>query len=349
MTDVPGAALAEAFHREMVSPLVRQAMPGLRYAAARLGSGSDVIGFDDAASRDHDWGLRLTLLVDEADAPALAELDALFERELPQSFAGHPVRFATTWEPVVKHRVHLETVMGFAASRLGVDPGGGLSDVEWLCLTGQSVLETVGGPVFHDDTEELTRLAHTLRWYPEPLHRYVIAAAWQRVSQSLPMVGRTADTGQELQSVLLAGQLTRDLMRLAFLLERQWAPYPKWFERAFAKLRLAPRLHPSLTRAATANTWRAREEGLVDAIETLAAAQREGGLPTPAQVVIPFWDRPYRTISDETVTLLGPMPLPLAGSIEQWVDNTDVLARPRHRPAVLAAYRAWLTSHPPPR
>jgi len=61
--DLPGAELAAAFHREVVGPLLARELPRLRYAAARLGSGSDVLGLDDAMSRDHDWGCRLTLLV----------------------------------------------------------------------------------------------------------------------------------------------------------------------------------------------------------------------------------------------------------------------------------------------
>ncbi len=346
MTYLSGAGLSEAFHRDVVGPLVGRIMPGLRYAAARLGSGSDVLGFDDPTSRDHDWGCRLTVLVDEADRAAAAPLGVALESDLPQEYAGYPVRFATTWNSEVSHEVHLATVMDFAASRLGVDPRGGLDDLQWLCLTGHSVLETVGGPVFHDETGELSALRAMLRWYPDSLEGYLLAAGWQRVSQSMPFVGRTADTGQHRQSVFLSCRLARDLMRLAFLLERRWAPYPKWFEAGFAKLGLAQPLGDPLDRAATAKAWRDREDGLVAAIEVLAQAQRERGLPTPEKAVVLFWDRPYRTINDDLVNGLGDWPAgqPLVGSIEQWVDNADILARPQHRPAVIAAYREWLSS-----
>src|SRR6266487_2581797 len=68
-------------------------MPRLGYAAGRLGSGSDVLGLDDTMSRDHDWGCRLTLLVDEAGRGAVPQIAGLLERELPASYRGHPVRF----------------------------------------------------------------------------------------------------------------------------------------------------------------------------------------------------------------------------------------------------------------
>jgi hypothetical protein len=69
-----GAELARRFHADVVAPLLAKALPGLGYAAGRLGSGSDVLGLDDATSRDHDWGCRLTLLVDEADRDAVPQL-----------------------------------------------------------------------------------------------------------------------------------------------------------------------------------------------------------------------------------------------------------------------------------
>jgi len=59
---VGGGGLAQQFYADVVAPLLARAMPRLQYAAGRLGSGSDVLGLDDAMSRDHEWGCRPTLL-----------------------------------------------------------------------------------------------------------------------------------------------------------------------------------------------------------------------------------------------------------------------------------------------
>ena len=123
--DLRGAGLARGFFSDVVEPLLDRALPGLAYAAARLGSGSDVLGLDDEMSRDHDWGCRLTLLVDEHDRDQVPRISRLLEEELPERYAGHPVRFHVTWDPSVSHQVEVATVAGFAASRLGVDPTGG--------------------------------------------------------------------------------------------------------------------------------------------------------------------------------------------------------------------------------
>src|SRR6266700_2765371 len=129
-----GIEFGAAFHREAVGPLLSQELPGLRYAAARLGSGSDVLGLDDAISRDHDWGCRLTVLVDAADADALPRIGELLEHRLPERYRDRPVRFPVTWDQRRAHRVEAATVGGFAASRLGIDPGRGLSALDWVLL-----------------------------------------------------------------------------------------------------------------------------------------------------------------------------------------------------------------------
>jgi hypothetical protein len=60
-TFVPGLQLSRAFYAEAVRPLLDEEFPGLRHAAARLGPGSEVLGFDTERSTDHDWGPRLEL------------------------------------------------------------------------------------------------------------------------------------------------------------------------------------------------------------------------------------------------------------------------------------------------
>jgi hypothetical protein len=229
-----------------------------------------------------------------------------------------------------------------------VDPAGGLSALDWLSVTGQSVLEVTAGPVFTDRTRSLAAIRALLTWYPPDVERYVLAAGWQRLCQQMPMVGRTAEAGDELGSRLLSAGLAGDLLWLAFALSRRWAPYAKWRGTVFRSLPVAAGLGP-LLEAASAPQWRERESALAAACEVLLDIQRERGLPAPETAVVPFFDRPYRTvdqavpqglltgITDPDVALLPPM----VGSIEQWVDSADVLSNPGRRAAVQAAYRAW--------
>ncbi|HEV2369204.1 MAG TPA: hypothetical protein VGR90_04980, partial [Acidimicrobiales bacterium] len=54
------------FYREAVAP----ALTPWPHAAARLGFGSEVLGFDDARSTDHGWGPHLVVFVSGAHVAA---------------------------------------------------------------------------------------------------------------------------------------------------------------------------------------------------------------------------------------------------------------------------------------
>jgi hypothetical protein len=54
-----GLELCRLFYAEAVRPLLGD----LPHAAARIGGGSDVLGFDTERSTDHDWGPRLELFL----------------------------------------------------------------------------------------------------------------------------------------------------------------------------------------------------------------------------------------------------------------------------------------------
>jgi hypothetical protein len=288
-------------------------------------------------SRDHDWGLRLSLLVPDE---LVVAVDAHLGEHLPESFAGHPTRFATTWDPAVRHRVQVETASDLARSRLGVDPMADLTVADWLSLTGQAVLEVTAGEVFADVAAELDGIRRRLEWYPDDLWRHVVATDWARLGQELPFVGRTAERGDELGSRVVAARLAGIAMHLGHLLERRWPPYSKWLGTSFARLPRAGAAASPLEAALTANDWHERESGLVDALRVLSRVQADAGLPTVGDPVEPFWDRPYRgvraavvdvlasTISDPAVRSLPPG----VGSAEQVSDNVDVLTTPFRRP-----------------
>ena len=340
MSSTSGLELSAAYHREVVAPLLERWLPGLPYAAARLGSGSDVLGFDDAQSRDHDWGLRLTLLV---EGGAAEEVDALLERELPERWRGLPTRFATTWDPAVRQRVEVASAGDFAASRVGIAPERLGSEepldlVDWLQLTGQAALEVTAGPVLHDGTGAITAIRERLAQYPEDVRRYAIGADWTRIGQELPDVGRAGLRGDEDGSAVIAARHVRTLLHLAHLLHRRWAPYGKWLARSAAALPGGDVLRRAVFEVLGARDWRTRQQALAAAIEHVAALQGRAGLPTLDPATEPFFDRPHvglrglpellgESIVDPDVRALRPG----IGTAEQISDHVSVLVDPALR------------------
>jgi len=74
----------------------------------------------------------------------------------------------------------------------------------------------------------------------------VLKAQWRRIEQAEAFSGRCAEVGDELGSRVVAARQVREVMHLAFLLERECMPYSKWLGTAFARLRCSAELQPAL-------------------------------------------------------------------------------------------------------
>jgi hypothetical protein len=207
------------------------------------------------------------------------------------------------------------------------------------------VLEVTGGPVFHDTTTAYREVATSLRWYPEDLWRYVLAAGWARLGQELPFVGRTGELGDDAGSRIITARLCRDLEHLAFAVERTWIPYPKWSGTALRRLPGGTGLAEALVAAQAADTWAQRQGIVVEAIEMVGESHRAAGFDVPSPAVLPFFDRPFvmpseevgasliNGIRDESIRAMPPL-----GAIEQWCDNVDLLSSPQRRARAVALY-----------
>src|SRR5687767_15005392 len=92
---LPGLELSRSFFAEAVQPLLGEAFPSLRYAAALLGHGSEVLGFDTPMSTDHNWGPRVDLFLREDEPHETRDrIDALLRDRLPPRFRGYLTNFS---------------------------------------------------------------------------------------------------------------------------------------------------------------------------------------------------------------------------------------------------------------
>jgi len=238
----------------------------------------------------------------------------------------------------VDHRVTVTTLSGWLIEHLGVDATLGMGLIDWLVTPEQRLLGVTSGAVYADQTGELTRVRSRLAWYPDDVWRWLLACQWRRLAQEEAFVQRTAEVGDEVGSAVIASRLARDVMRLALLLERRYAPYSKWLGTAFARLDQTDGLGRHLEDAVHARDLEQREPALARAYETIARRQNRAALTEPLDPTVrPYHGRPARvlladryaaacraTVRDPTLRAL-----PLIGGIDQVVDSTDVLEAPQ--------------------
>jgi Domain of unknown function (DUF4037) len=345
---IPGRELSGQFYARAVRPILDREFPGLPHSAALIGPGSDALGYDTPRSTDHDWGPRVLLFLQDDDASRFAtQISTALAHQLPVEFLGFSTHFVREGDSRVarpigtgpsNHQVKVGSLRGFLQSSLGLDPSDDLGPVDWLVTPEQGLLEVTAGPVFHDGLGQLTRLRAKLAYYPRDVWLYRLASQWRRLAQLEAFVGRTADVGDELGSRLIAASLVRDLMRLSFLQERTYAPYPKWFGSAFARLPGAAELGGLVSRVLAATSAPELEEHLVQACELVARRHNALGITAPLDPRASlFWDRPFRVIHGDrfadaiAASISDPdvkaIPSKL-GAADQLSDSTDLLTNP---------------------
>jgi hypothetical protein len=343
---VTGLKLSRLFYDTTVKQILASEFPQLRYSAALIGRGSEVLGFDTARSTDHNWGPRLQIFLKSRDYNRYSNrVSRTLSRKLPRVFMGYSTHFSRPDEGrtrlledreagPINHLVELYTTAVFFREHLGFDPTRGLSTSDWLSSPAQQLLALTSGCVFYDGLHESNKIRDTLAYYPRDVWLYMLASQWRKIWQEEPFVGRTGDVGDDLGSRIIAARLVNHIMTLCFLMARTYPPYSKWFGLAFSRLSCARPLTPLLRKVLKAQSWKQRERALAKAYVALARLHNNLRITEPLNTgVSGFHDRPYVVLhadrfENALYARIRNKTLQVArriGSKDQFTDSTDVV------------------------
>jgi len=343
---IPGLKLSELFYTEAAKPILESLFPHVPHSAALLGWGSEVLGYDDAQSSDHHWGPRFLLFLPPENEDTNAIGEAL-RNNLPHRFRGYATNFGkpdevgvrlpqATESGPVNHMISIETIETFFGWYLGCNPYQTLTAADWLTFSEHKLLAVTSGKVFHDGLGELEEVRRKFHYYPRDIWLYQLAAQWIKIFEDREFVSRCGHVGDELGSRIIAAHQVKRLMRLCFLMERQYAPYTKWFATAFSKLACAPELAPIFRDVLLSEAWTEREGHLSQAFRVIARMHNELRVTRPIpEDVSPYFGRPYMvfeaphlakdiidSFTDEEVKAIKHG----LGSVNQFVESTDQLS-----------------------
>ena len=344
---VPGLKLCKFFYQQEVIPILNRNFPRLRYSAGIIGWGSEVLGFDTPVSRDHHWGPRVLLFLSDKDYRKLkTQISDVLSDQLPYKFMGYSTNYSPPEPNGVRHPVHIMSgpidhmvniysVRSFFKARLGFDPYKEFSALDWLIFPQQRLLELTSGEIYHDGLGELEKIRTKLKYYPRDIWLYMLAAQWTRISQEEAFVGRAGHVGDELGSQVVAARLIREIIKLAFLMERRYAPYSKWLGTAFRRLRIAKTLKPLLMPVLLAKTWKTRDRLIAKAYSVMAQQHNALKITKPlATNISDYYLRPYSVIHGERFAkaikqaIKDPKVKSIktdVGSVDQFTDSTNVV------------------------
>lgn len=236
-----GLELARRYWLEMGEPALTAACPQAmeRAAVGLVGEGSECLGYDDALSRDHDWGPGFCIWLEEEDMACWGRaLQAAYDA-LPKTFLG----FARLREdPLSAGRVGVMEVSAFYRRFLGLD-GPPEGNRQWFFLSDQALSVCTDGAVFRDGAGRFTAFrAALLDYYPEEVRRKKLSARCALMAQAGQYnYPRCLRRGDRVAAFRALGEFVEHAQAVIFLLNRRYRPYYKWAHRALTDLPLLGR------------------------------------------------------------------------------------------------------------
>ena len=249
-----GMALSRRFWTEVLEPALRREFPALlpRLAAGLAGNGSECFGFDDAYSRDHDWGVEVFLWLTDADADCIPVL-AGWKRRLLEAHPEFParVRAADSGDGGVM-------TCGTFYRRLTGREAGPQSVREWFTTPEDVLAMAANGAVFFDGPGQFSAVRERLlHGRPEDLRRKRIAARCMMLAQTGQYnLGRSVRRRQFVTAAACVSRFVEDAIWMTFLLNDVYQPYYKWAYSAMCRLpRLAGAVGPLLEELTALGGW----------------------------------------------------------------------------------------------
>ncbi len=306
---IKGLELSKIAYEKNIKQLIEEKYPNLKYTAGRLGKGSEVLGYDDEMSMDHDWGIKLQILVEEKDKVLKNELSELLAKRLPEEIKGIGTNFGEKGEDgsatlkkkekdeKINHGIEIYTIKEFFEYFLNINPYEEVTAIDWLVIPEQRLLSVTAGELFHDQLN-VKELREKFSYYPKDVWLFLLMSQFKLIAEEEPFMGRTGWREDELGSKIIAARQAQRLMQLAFYFERKYAPYSKWFGTAFKELKLAKELTPILESVLTANDWKEREKNLSKAYEMMIEEYNKLELTKPFEPKVKqFYTRPFEVIN----------------------------------------------------
>ena len=356
---IKGLELCERFFDEAVKPILTDQFPSLQYSAGLIGYGSDVLGFDDEVSTDHMWGPRLYLFLEEKEISFKERILTVLSENLPYMYLGYSVNFSVpdTEDGGIRHAelitsgavsplIDIHTIHEYLLDYLGTNNLTNLSALDWLAFSENKLLSLTSGKLFVDDLQ-LRKLLDKLHFYPPEVQLFLIASNWSLIAEEQAFVKRCADVGDEIGSILVCGRIAERLMRLAFLYCGQYAPYSKWFGKAFSRLPLDEKIKSTILNAVRADNIADRENNIVLAQQSLADLHNSLKITKFVDTKIgSYFNRDIKVIaakqlSAETHKKLAGTPLenyPLIGSLSAVANFVTLTDYPDYRENIKLLY-----------
>ncbi len=243
-----GMDICRMYYEEYVRPMIHEQFPAYegKIAVGLVGEGSDCFGYDDAISRDHDWGPDVCLWITGETQEKIG--DALREAygKLPQECrtADGQITYKRAVTAQGQGRRGVMTIDAFYKRLLGEQAweafpnGHSLSEDFWRQASDAALAAAVNGQVFADEEGIFGGIRRMLQeGYPAQMQ-------YRKIAQSAAMFSQTGQynyermlqRGDSLTAQMMLGDALREAARLCYYMENHYPPHDKWLIRGLQEL-----------------------------------------------------------------------------------------------------------------
>lgn len=301
-----GLTLSEEYYRAFGAQMIAEKFPAYRgrIAIGLVGLGSECFGFDDAVSRDHDWGPGFCMWLEREDYEKIgASLQQAFEA-LPQNFMGFE-RKKSNWGD---GRIGVWHTGAFYASFIGLPHAPDRLD-KWLGIPEANLAACTNGRVFTDPLGAFSAIRQALEsHYPEDIRIKKIAARCMGAAQAGQYnYARCLQRNAVYPAYYALMRFCEDALHLVFLLNRRYMPFYKWACKAAESLPVRGAFMARAVERLIGGPEASRSK--VDDIETICAAlietlQTQGLSDSRSDFLLDHGPRVHSLIRDEGVKRL---------------------------------------------
>ena len=258
-----GIDICRKYYDRYVRPMIDEKFPEYAsgIACGLSGEGSDAFGYDDALSRDHDWGPSVCLWISkETDEKIGEELRRAYE-ELPQEMDG--IKRA----PYVRGRDRrgVQVIPEYFMRLTGAST---YEEIDWRETASPLLAAAVNGEIWRDDEGTVTEFRKKLSiGYPESILFKHLAESCARFSREGQYnAPRVSKRGDELTSRMFIYDAAREAMKVLYLANGRFYPHDKWLRYGLKDLEGGDRLD-ALVQAMVADPAKAEDVGAFLAME----------------------------------------------------------------------------------
>jgi|GEM_PF-859473 len=262
-----GLELSRAFFEKAGRPIIEKVSPGIlnSITAGLIGEGSDVYGFDDEISTDHNWGPRFQIFLFEQNPDLQESIEKALSNYLQKKFEDKEIK---QWPPGEGYKPFevwfwpdfTEKLVGLR--RRPIDP------VSYARVTESQFFSLLSGTIFWDPNDDLKRAQAQWDHMPQEVWHWKLHWACMNLYRRDDILRAFIHKETEMSKILLC-RYAEWATRLGYLVAREYSPYRKWLLRVFKTLTGMDKVYNLIAMAINSQDVIAGYENLEHAISIL--------------------------------------------------------------------------------